>query len=66
MKINKNNKNNKEVKKGTIKKTRSKMLLLGGTRVFLKDENTGKFRKYVLGSDIAIILKNDARLFPVR
>ena len=55
----------KEVKKGTVKKTNTELLLLAGSKITTVTSD-GEVVEYVLASDTSVVLEHDARLFPTR
>jgi len=55
----------KEVKKGTVRKSASELLLVAGSKITTMSD-FGEVLTYVLGSDTTVKLNHDARLFPVR
>jgi len=55
----------KEVKKGTVKKTDSELLLLAGSKITTVTDD-GEVVEYILSSDTSVVLEHDARLFPTR
>lgn len=55
----------KKVKKGTVKKTNTELLLLAGSKITTVTSD-GEVIEYVLGSDTSVVLEHDARLFPTR
>lgn len=55
----------KEIKKGTVVKTDTELLLLAGS-VITTVTSDGEVIEYVLASDTSVVLEHDARLFPTR
>lgn len=55
----------KEVKKGTVAKTDTGLLLLAGSRITTVTPD-GEVVEYILASDTSVVLEHDARLFPTR
>jgi len=55
----------KEIKKGTVKKTNTELLLLAGSKITTVTSD-GEVIEYVLASDTSVTLEHDARLFPTR
>jgi hypothetical protein len=55
----------KEIKKGTVKKTDTELLLLAGSKITTLTLD-GEVIEYVLASDTSVVLEHDARLFPTR
>jgi hypothetical protein len=55
----------KLIKRGTVAKTDSELLLLAGSRITTITSD-GEVVEYVLASDTSVVLEHDARLFPTR
>ena len=58
-------KKTKDVKKGTVKKSRGQLLLLAGSKITTVTEY-GEVLEYILSSDTTVKLEHDARLFPTK
>lgn len=56
---------NKEVKKGTVAKTDTELLLCAGSKITTITSD-GEVVEYILASDTSVVLEHDARLFPTR
>lgn len=55
----------KEMKKGTVAKTDTELLLLAGSKITTVTSD-GEVIEYILGSDTSVILEHEARLFETR
>ncbi len=55
----------KKVKKGTVKKTNTGLLLIAGSKITTITAD-GEVVEYVLASDTSVVLEHDARLFPTK
>lgn len=55
----------KEIKKGTVKKTNTELLLISGSKITTITPD-GEVVEYVLASDTSVVLEHDARLFPTK
>ena len=55
----------KEIKKGTVAKSDTELLLLAGSKITTVTSD-GEVIEYVLASDTSVVLEHDARLFPTR
>lgn len=56
--------NMKEIKKGTVKKADTELLLFAGSKITTITDD-GEVIEYILESDVSVSLNNQARLFPI-